>query len=222
MTILVIGTPDSGKSEKAEGLALELSRNGKKIYLATMIPYGAEGEKRIEKHRKLRDGKGFITVEKTHDIADIIDETGFIVIKKSAGNSTDKNEGACRLKAEDATVLLECVSNLCANEMFDKTDESANERTDERANERANERTDEKIGLSAEQAVKKIISDILKLRDCVKNLVIVSNEFVQEDSFDEETITYISAVNAINAGLRQYADKIYDITEGVWKIYEDH
>ena len=214
MTILVIGTPDSGKSEKAEGLALELSGNGKKIYLATMIPYGAEGEKRIEKHRKLRNGKGFITVEKTHDVANIIDETGFIMIKNSVDKSTDKNVGACRLKAADATVLLECVSNLCANEMFDKTDE--------RANERANERTDEIIGLSAEQAVKKIISDILKLRDCVKNLVIVSNEFVQEDTFDEETITYISAVNAINAGLRQYADKIYDITEGVWKIYEDH
>jgi len=214
MTILVIGTPDSGKSEKAEGLAQELSGSGEKIYLATMIPYGVEGEKRIEKHRKLRAGKGFVTVEKNHDIADIIDETGFIEIKRSEDKSKDKNEGPYRVEASDVTVLLECVSNLCANEMFDKADERTYDKTDDKI--------DEKIGLSAEQAVKKIISDILKLRDCVKNLVIVSNEFVQEDTFDEETITYISAVNAINAGLRQYADKIYDITEGVWKIYEDH
>ena len=218
MTILVIGTPDSGKSEKAEGLALELSGNGKKIYLATMIPYGAEGEKRIEKHRKLRDGKGFITVEKTHNVADIIDETGFIEIKRSEDKSKDKNEGPYRVEASDVTVLLECVSNLCANEMFDKTDERANERADERANER----TDEIIGLSAEQAVKKIISDILKLRDCVKNLVIVTNEFAPEESFDEETLNYIKAVSSINEGLRRHVDKIYEKIKGVWKIYEDH
>ena len=51
MMILVVGSPDSGKSVKAEELAAELSGNEKKIYLATMIPFGEEGAARVEKHR---------------------------------------------------------------------------------------------------------------------------------------------------------------------------
>ena len=33
------------------------------IYVATMRPFDEEGEKRIERHRRMRDGKGFLTVE---------------------------------------------------------------------------------------------------------------------------------------------------------------
>ena len=43
MTVLIIGTPDSGKSEKAEEIALSLSQGKKKYYIATMIPYGEAG-----------------------------------------------------------------------------------------------------------------------------------------------------------------------------------
>ena len=59
-----------------------------------MIPYGEEGQKRIEKHRKLREGKNFETVECPVDLRSIT--------------------GLC-----DATCLLECVSNLVGNEMHE-------------------------------------------------------------------------------------------------------
>ncbi len=105
MTVLIIGTPDSGKSEKAEALAMELGAGSpimdgasiqKKYYIATMIPYGEEGANRVEKHRKLREGKGFVTIEKPTKVHELIDEISDL---------------------QDSTCLLECMSNLIGNEM---------------------------------------------------------------------------------------------------------
>ena len=96
MVVLVIGTPDSGKSERAEKIALELSGEGKKYYIATMIPYGDEGLLRVEKHRKARAGKGFVTIEKPADVHELAIELTDI---------------------KDSTCLLECMSNLIGNEM---------------------------------------------------------------------------------------------------------
>ena len=96
MTILIIGVPDSGKSAKAEEIAGMLSEGGRKIYIATMIPFGEDGKKRIEKHRKLREGKNFETIECPLDIKEL----------------TEKD-----LRIKDSTCLLECMSNLIGNEM---------------------------------------------------------------------------------------------------------
>lgn len=104
MIILVVGKPDSGKSSRAEALAMELAGDGRLIYLATMEPYGEEGQKRIEKHRKLRQGKGFVTVEKTLDLAHLGAEGALEAFGISGGTT-------------DSTCLLECVSNLVGNEM---------------------------------------------------------------------------------------------------------
>lgn len=93
MMILVVGKPDSGKSVRAETLALELARDGKKIYLATMEPFGEAGQQRIEKHRRLRAGKGFVTVEKPLALKELGSEL------------------------QGSVCLLECVSNLVGNEM---------------------------------------------------------------------------------------------------------
>ncbi len=96
MILLIIGTPDSGKSKKAEDLALELSDDGKRIYIATMIPFGYEGRVRVEKHRKQRSGKGFETLEMPVDI-----------------------DSAVKIRPDihECTCLLECMSNLIGNEM---------------------------------------------------------------------------------------------------------
>lgn len=93
MVVLVIGVPDSGKSKRAEDIAVSLSGGGKKIYIATMVPFGDEGAARVEKHRKLRAGKGFETMECPRNIGGI--------------------QGA-----EGCTCLLECMSNLVGNEMY--------------------------------------------------------------------------------------------------------
>ena len=93
MIILVIGGAASGKSAYAEERLLGLP--APRCYIATMRPYGEEGLARIERHRELRSGKGFETIECETDIAGI----GI---------------------PEDASALLEDIGNLLANEMFDE------------------------------------------------------------------------------------------------------
>ena len=97
MILLVTGGSASGKSEYAENRALQLAKTEQKklIYLAAMKPFGEEAAKRIERHRQLRAGKGFETLEIYGRCADL-----FVVHK-------------------DSTVLLECLSNLTANIFYD-------------------------------------------------------------------------------------------------------
>lgn len=96
MVVLVIGVPDSGKSRLAEEIAVKLSEGKRKFYIATMIPYGKEGEERVKKHRKLRQGKGFETIE----------------CPENVGRLSESLKGL-----ETSTCLLECMSNLVGNEM---------------------------------------------------------------------------------------------------------
>lgn len=112
MLITVTGGSGSGKSEYAEALAVKLagdcesapagrdlsSREGGSsslVYLATMPVLGEEGRQRVRRHRALRSGKGFLTIERTKDLSSIPGEL-------LRGN----------------TVLLEDLSNLIAGEMF--------------------------------------------------------------------------------------------------------
>ncbi|MCR4963871.1 MAG: bifunctional adenosylcobinamide kinase/adenosylcobinamide-phosphate guanylyltransferase [Firmicutes bacterium] len=92
MLILIKGANSSGKSLYAEKLASRI-RQGDLYYVATMNPYGEEGQARIAKHRKQRQGLGFRTVEKLYDIDQIA-------------------------VTPDSLVLLEDVSNLLANILF--------------------------------------------------------------------------------------------------------
>lgn len=101
MITLVIGTNNSGKSALAEQLLQE--RIGKKkYYIATMIPFGDEGIKRVEKHRKMREGKGFETLEWPTDLDKHIEMLN--------------DEELIRFWGSD--ILLECMSNLVGNEMY--------------------------------------------------------------------------------------------------------
>ena len=89
MLILVTGASGSGKSGFAENAAM---RFGTRVaYIAAMKPDGADAQKRIERHRAMRCGKGFHTVERYTDI-----------------KSLDVRTPA----------ILECLPNLLANEMF--------------------------------------------------------------------------------------------------------
>ena len=62
MITLVTGGSGSGKSAYAEDVAVS-AEGTEKYYIATMQIYDAEGERKVERHRKLRAGKGFTTVE---------------------------------------------------------------------------------------------------------------------------------------------------------------
>ena len=92
MFTLVIGGAASGKSEYAEGLLL--ARPGPRYYLATMEPLDAPAyRERIARHRALRAGKGFVTIERPVGLAGL------------------------RLPAP-GDVLLEDLGNLAANELY--------------------------------------------------------------------------------------------------------
>lgn len=92
MLILVSGGSASGKSEFAEGL-VAASGLETRAYLATMQVWDAESERRVERHRRMRAGKGFATVECSVNLAGAVLPAG-------------------------CAALLEDLSNLTANEFF--------------------------------------------------------------------------------------------------------
>ncbi len=97
MNILLTGGAACGKSSYAELLAMQ--KTEPRYYIATMRPFGEEGMKKINRHRCLREGKGFVLVEQYTDI------------------------GTVSLP-ERGTAVLECLCNLAANEMFDENGNS--------------------------------------------------------------------------------------------------
>ena len=88
---LVFGPNGSGKSLYAETLAAQTA--APLVYIATMIPQTEDNFSRIEKHRRQREGKGFLTMEEPWDI-------DLLSISK------------------ESVVLLEDASNLLANGIF--------------------------------------------------------------------------------------------------------
>ena len=93
MLVLVTGGAASGKSAHAERLLCDRAPSSR-LYLATMQPFGAAAQARIARHRALRQGKGFETVECSTDLA------GLTLPRHYDG------------------ILLEDLGNLLANEIF--------------------------------------------------------------------------------------------------------
>lgn len=167
MFILVTGGSASGKSQYAEDRLLELARekNNNLIYIATMQPFGEEAHQRIEKHRRQRASKGFDTIECYHNLEklDIADRTH---------------------------ILLECMSNLVANEMFA-------------------EKPDDNI-------LGKIIRGIEHLLESCDNLVIVTNEVFSDTlNYDETTLSYIKLLGEVNQSLAKKADHVVEVVYGI-------
>lgn len=98
--ILISGGSGSGKSLFAEKAAMTLAagkadKGNRLYYIATMPVRDSEDRKRVERHRTLRAGKNFVTLEQR------------TCIERAA-----LDEGSC--------ALIECLPNLLANEMFDE------------------------------------------------------------------------------------------------------
>ncbi|MCC8060992.1 MAG: bifunctional adenosylcobinamide kinase/adenosylcobinamide-phosphate guanylyltransferase [Clostridiales bacterium] len=95
MTHLVSGGSGSGKSAWAEDLVIHTLQKYR-YYLATMSAEGKEAQERIERHRRLRAGKGFVTMECSYALESLTFPTA----------------------ARENVILLEDISNLIANEQF--------------------------------------------------------------------------------------------------------
>ena len=162
MTAITTGGTKDDKSHLAESLLGGFSR---KIYIATMQPYGEEAHAAIERHRRIRSGKGFETIEKYTDI----DETEL---------------------PRDCSILLECMANLCANEMFRY--DVINDPTE------------------------RIMRGIMHLQNCSRELVIVTNNVGSDGIiYSPETEKYIEVMGRVNALTADIADNVVECVYGV-------
>ena len=80
MTVFISGGAKCGKSSFAQDLTVALAGNGKRYYVATMIPIGEEDFNRIRRHISDRDGMGFETVECFKDIMDVANPHGTFLV----------------------------------------------------------------------------------------------------------------------------------------------
>lgn len=202
MMYLIIGGSGSGKSTYAEELLFSLPDAGKKYYIATMQVYDEESRRRVQKHRKQREGKRFDTIEQPVHVSGAL--TQMDAGKKSA--------------------MLECVSNLVANEMFAKDIYAEDMYADDPHVEDMH--TDDcdvkETGLkkskdcSAEAVAGKIVDDIMKLHQPLQQLVIVSNNVFEDGvSYDEMTMEYIKTMGIVNQKLAAVADVVTEVVVGI-------
>ena len=167
MLTLVTGGSGSGKSAFAEDRVLSFG-DAQRIYIATMHPFDEESHKRIERHQKMRAGKCFETVECY---------TGLKNVKLPAG----------------CVVLLECMSNLVANEMFDERGLKA-----------------------ADVVIKKIVGEMDALMKKGKHGVIVTNNIFEDGAeYDDAMQQYLHALGQINQALAQQADEVIEVVAGI-------
>lgn len=166
MLTLILGGAASGKSEYAERLVL--SQSGPHLYLATMEPWGEEGQARVKKHRDSRKDRGFQTVERYTDLRGLV-------------------------LPQDASILLEDLGNLTANELF-------------------------RADGGGEAAVRAGLEHLTK---ACRNLTVVTNEaFSGGQDYGEDTVRYLEVLARLNRSLAGKADLVAEIVCGLpdaWK-----
>lgn len=170
MMILVMGGSGSGKSAYAEQCMIDIAGKKQKYYLATMQLRDPETRAKAEKHRRARKGKGFLTIEQPRSVR--------LVLEQVEGNA----------------VLLECMSNLTANEMFGEG------------------------GLPQpwETVAETIVRDMEALNGRAAALVVVTNNVFEDGVLYEETTrAYQKALGSINERLAAMADRVVEVVAGI-------
>ena len=203
MITLITGGSGSGKSAYAEKYICHVSNEKgckEKYYIATMQVFDDEGQRKIDRHRRLRAGKGFITIEQPRDI------------KKAVEKLQSEN---CLKTGRSA--LLECMSNLVANEMFPLVDASgiqAAEAKKEALDAPENMKDYETAQIS--RVSKKVLKEVSILSENVAELVIVTNNVFEDGvCYDESTMNYIKAMGIVNRGLAAMAEHVVEVVAGI-------
>ncbi len=173
MITVITGGSGSGKSQYGESL-LSAADAKCQYYLATMEVFSEEDERKVERHKKMREGKGFVAIERPRDLSGVDFTTPW----------------------EETAVLVECISNLTANEFF--------------AGGRAPSQETEML-IEA-----KIIHGIGVLASQAKELIIVTNEvFSDGEEYPEETTRYMGMLGRINRKLFAIADRVVEVVCGI-------
>ena len=171
MKIVITGGSASGKSANAEKIICKYAKNN--LYLATMQPFGHEAQKRIKRHLELRQDKCFDTEECFTNLAEF------------------------KPKKQYDGILLECVSNLLANEMFSPN------------------------GIGFDNVVSHILNGINNLEKYCKVLVIVTSEiFSDGENYPYETMEYCKLLGQINQNLFHLSDAAAESVCGILLPYK--
>lgn len=168
--IVVTGGSASGKSAFAEDYLVRACP-GRRIYIATMKPYDEESIFRIRRHKKMREKKDFSTLECYYNIKDL-------TIEKGRG------------------VLLECIPNLVANEMF-------------------------LLNKSSSQIIEEVLLGLERLDKEAALLVVVTNEIFQDgQEYEESTRIYQECLARLNKQMAKKAHKLAEVVYGigVWHL----
>ena len=197
MLHIVYGGSASGKSSYAESFAMSLQGEGRLLYIATMYPYkwnttelDLETMQRIERHRAMRADKGFDTVECYRHVEHIV------------------------AKRQDV-LLLECMSNLLANEMYLEQDSD-----DGGLAETMSEVEKAGVGMSEtlSPVSKKIVQALVNLSTRVQDVVIVTNDVFSDGgslTYDESTREYVKNLAEINCALARVAETVTEVVCGI-------
>lgn len=163
--VLVTGGASCGKSAVAEKICADWGR--KLAYVATMQPYGQDALGRIERHRLLRAGKGFDTIEHYTSLAELA------------------------LPSRYDTVLIECLGNVVANQMFEEN--------------------------TADSAIKaSVLLGVEKLLKQGVFLVVVTNDvFAGSEQYHGKMAHYIKCLALINQLVAQRADTVIELVCGL-------
>ncbi len=166
---MIYGGSGSGKSSRAESLLQEADAAWPRIYIATMNPSGEEARQRILRHQAARRDKGFRTVERYTDV------------------------GRAPLP-ENAAVLLECLGNWLANEMF-----------------------------SPDGAGPEAVRDgIDRLRSATRLLLVVTNDVFSDGvRYPPETERYRAALAGVNRHVAARCDTLVETVCGI-PLYHKH
>lgn len=196
MIALVIGGSGSGKSAYAEQMAVKAAGNGSLYYVATMQVYDEEGKKKVERHQKMRAGKGFLTIEQPRKLKEAAKKVA--TEKVSAGKVSAGKVAAERVPA-GKIVLLECMSNLVANEMF--SEENLSAVMDE---------------TKIKQLSHEIISGVTALQDSCDILIIVTNQIFEDGiRYDASTMAYIRLLGDVNRQIAEQAEQVIEVVAGI-------
>ena len=187
--IIVYGTTASGKSERAEEIALKYAKQYglRLVYLATMENKSEAAQKRIKWHEEKRRGKGFYLAEEMYEPSKIEEKLPF--------------------KLENSVVLLECLSNLVANVMFDN-------------NGHGWVTGDILMEETQMELAGKVADSIFTLGSKCRELVVVTNNVFTEGKYEDFYCdAYMKCLGMVNIILTQKADEFYEITCGeTWRL----
>ena len=185
MMTLILGGSGSGKSAFAEDYLLRAvvdkqksdERVYRKYYIATMQIWDAEMQTKVDRHHRLRQGKGFMTIEQP------------VALEKALEMMRE---------IQPVAVLLECMSNLVANEMFSM----------------------ESISMESQKAgqtvTERVVRGVEALKSYADPFVIVTNNVFEDGIvYDNSTMEYIETLGRINERLATEADEVIEVVAGI-------